>query len=307
VINNNRVTVELGDVKNSCFVAMPFHALFEAEYERVIRPAIEDAGLICVRGDEIYARQAIVDDIWQSIRQARLVVAELSGRNPNVMYEIGLAHAIGKAIVLITRNEDDVPFDLRALRYLFYDPNNPFWGQDLQAQLTEFVRRVVDTPELSVHLPAIAVETQPLRRPDGPVVRTPEGVFPDLSGAWSTSWLSVRRGRKHDAVLLIPSGHGNDFVASITVEFVRNSAKTAVQESMTGSIRGREVRLTGVSYTYVEQGGSESYSLDSFELRISDDHQSMQGHARLLHGIRELEFRKMTVAAATEATAKGVA
>ncbi len=51
---------------------MPFHALFEAEYERVIRPAIEEAGLRCVRGDEIYTQQAIIDDIWQSIRQARL-------------------------------------------------------------------------------------------------------------------------------------------------------------------------------------------------------------------------------------------
>ena len=75
--------------------------------------------------------QAIVQDIWHSVRKARLVVAELSGRNPNVMYEIGLAHAIGKPIVLLARSEEDVPFDLRALRYIYYDPNNPLWGTDL--------------------------------------------------------------------------------------------------------------------------------------------------------------------------------
>jgi len=42
-------------VTNTCFVAMPFHDLYTAEYDRVIRPAIGEAGLICVRGDEIYA------------------------------------------------------------------------------------------------------------------------------------------------------------------------------------------------------------------------------------------------------------
>ena len=85
-MGENAVSIALGDVSNTCFVVMPFHALFEAEYERVIRPAIEEAGLSCVRGDEIYTQQTIIHDIWQSIRQARLVVAELSGRNPNVMY-----------------------------------------------------------------------------------------------------------------------------------------------------------------------------------------------------------------------------
>jgi nucleoside 2-deoxyribosyltransferase len=77
---------------------------------------VEEAGLVCVRGDEIYTRQAVIQDIWHSIRKARLVVAELSGRNPNVMYEIGLAHAIGKPIILLNRDEEDGPFDLRTLR-----------------------------------------------------------------------------------------------------------------------------------------------------------------------------------------------
>ena len=133
----SRVIVQLEDVTNSCFVVMPFHALYEAQYEGVIKPAIEGTGLTCVRGDEIYARQAIVQDVWRSIRKARLVVAELSGRNPNVMYEIGLAHAIGKPIILLTRSEEDVPFDLRALRYVYYDPNDPFWGLIFERSLHE--------------------------------------------------------------------------------------------------------------------------------------------------------------------------
>jgi hypothetical protein len=78
-----------------------------------------------------------------------LVVAELSGRNPNVMYEIGLAHAIGKPIILLTRNQEDVPFDLKALRYLFYDINNPDWGETLRSELLKKVRNVLDVPSLA--------------------------------------------------------------------------------------------------------------------------------------------------------------
>ena len=99
----SRVIVELGDVANTCFVAMPFHALFAKEYERVIRPAIQATGLQCVRGDETHGRPSVVQDVWLSLRRARLVLAELSGRNPNVMYEVGLAHALGKPIILLTR------------------------------------------------------------------------------------------------------------------------------------------------------------------------------------------------------------
>ena len=142
-MDDNQVIIDLERIDNSCFVVMPFHSLFELEYERVIRPAIEEVGLVCVRGDEIYTDQAIVQDIWKSIRQARVIVAELSGRNPNVMYETGLAHAISKPIIMLTRDQQDVPFDLRSLRYVFYDPNNPFWGDDLRKELTKLLRKIL--------------------------------------------------------------------------------------------------------------------------------------------------------------------
>src|SRR5262245_20229677 len=119
-MTSSQVIVDLEELTNTCFVVMPFDALFEVQYDRVIRPAIEQTGLKCVRGDEIYSHPSVIHDIWHSLRKARLVVAELSGRNPNVMYEVGLAHAIGKPVVLLTRNKNDVPFDVGALRYLYY-------------------------------------------------------------------------------------------------------------------------------------------------------------------------------------------
>lgn len=291
---NNCVTVELESVTNTCFVVMPYHALFEAEYSRVIRPAIEEVGLKCVRGDEIYNNQAIIHDIWGSIRQARLVVAELSGRNPNVMYEIGLAHAIGKPIILLTRNQEDVPFDLKALRYLFYDTNDPNWGHNLRTEIAKKVRDVLQTPSLSAHLPGININN--IKWPIAPneLLAPQYAAEPiDLSGVWKTSWLSIKRERLHEATLVISPGHGSDFIATMTVSYVRDEVRTIVQEMMTGSIRDNKLILTGVSFTFVDQGKALYYSLDSFDLSISDDIETMSGLARLRHGNRNVVFERL--------------
>ena len=220
-MRSNSVVVQLEEVSNTCFVAMPFQALYEAEYERVIKPAIEEVGLACIRGDEIYTRQSIVQDIWQAIRNARLIVAELSGRNANVMYEIGLAHAIGKPIVLLTRNEEDVPFDLRALRYIYYDQTNPFWGADLRVELQRVVKMVLEKPFFTAHLHGITVEAILPALPTTPVLpQSLEREIPDFGGVWFGVWLSIKREREHKATLVIPAGHGKEFTASLTVTYV---------------------------------------------------------------------------------------
>jgi hypothetical protein len=241
-MNGSHVIVQLGQVTNTCFVVMPFHSLFDAEYERVIRPAIEAVGLKCERGDEIYSPSPIIQNVWGLIRRARVVVAELSGRNPNVMYEVGLAHAIGKPILLLTRNVEDVPVDLRSLRYICYKEANPYWGEDLRSDLTRMLRVVIDNPPSPTHLDNIRVETTLPEAPTQPLGQ-PEKSRCDLSGAWSTSWLSVQKERLHQATLVIPTGHHNDFTASMVVTFSRDEKQTIVQETLTGTIRenGRHV------------------------------------------------------------------
>ena len=62
-----------------------------------------------------------MSDIWNAIYDARLIIADCTNRNPNVFYEIGVAHAIGQKVILITQNKDDVPFDLRHLRFIDYE------------------------------------------------------------------------------------------------------------------------------------------------------------------------------------------
>jgi hypothetical protein len=77
-------------------------------------------GLSIKRGDDFFGAEAVMGDIWSAILHAKVVVAECTGRNPNVFYEIGLAHAVGTPVILVTQKAQDVPSDLRAIRYIKY-------------------------------------------------------------------------------------------------------------------------------------------------------------------------------------------
>ncbi|MBC7781414.1 MAG: hypothetical protein H7125_15065, partial [Proteobacteria bacterium] len=77
---------------DSCFVMQPFATPLGEYYEKIYKPAIEKAGLRPVRADaEIFATGKIMDQVWQGINAAKVLVAELTSRNPNVFYELGLA------------------------------------------------------------------------------------------------------------------------------------------------------------------------------------------------------------------------
>ena len=75
---------------------------------------------------------------------------DLTGRNPNVLYELGLAHAIAKPAVIITSSLDDVPFDLRGLRIITYDKMEPTWGDILKNKITQSIAEVLAAPLESI-------------------------------------------------------------------------------------------------------------------------------------------------------------
>jgi len=101
---------------------MPFDAGFNPVYDS-IRQAADNAGLRCRRADDIWENAAIIQDVVALIDRSRVVVCDCSGRNPNVFYEVGIAHTLGREVILIAQSEHDVPFDLRHLRYIRYLDN----------------------------------------------------------------------------------------------------------------------------------------------------------------------------------------
>jgi hypothetical protein len=105
---------------NLCFVMMPFQSQMDDVYRSLIKPVIEQQGLVAVRADEMTATGPITEQIRVAIQQARLCVADLSGHNANVLYEVGIAHTLGKPTVLLTQDLAAVPFDLRVLRFIKY-------------------------------------------------------------------------------------------------------------------------------------------------------------------------------------------
>lgn len=121
-------------------VMMPF-AGFDSVYES-IKEAVESLGLRCHRADDIWENHHIMDDVISLIWRSRVVVSDLSGKNPNVFYETGIAHALGRDVVQLVQSLADVPFDLQSIRTLTY-LNNGEGREKLKAALAQRLRTLV--------------------------------------------------------------------------------------------------------------------------------------------------------------------
>ena len=106
--------------KPLAFVIMPFDEEFNDVYRSFIKPVLESAGFKVDRADDIESQQNIIKDILQGINNSDLIIADLTSGNPNVFYELGLAHAFRKQVILATQSIEDVPFDLKSYRLLEY-------------------------------------------------------------------------------------------------------------------------------------------------------------------------------------------
>lgn len=273
----NSITVDLGELENTCFVIIPFNELYQSHYETIIRPAVEKAGLHCVKGDEIYSKPRIMDDIWKAIRSSRLVIAELTGKNPNVFYEVGLAHAIGKPVIILTREEDDVPFDLRSLRYLYYNTNDPFWGEKLVKGLHAMIKQVIKSDGFSDYLEGVSKSGEldfPVPEQTADLADSHPLTQFDLTGFWQGTLMTP--GRMFEISLKI-NQNGQDISGTMTMRYKLENVTTIVQQDMVGIINGNQVTLTGVNFNFIEQGLEKTYYLDSWALIVMDDGRYLDG------------------------------
>jgi hypothetical protein len=123
--------------ENLVSVMMPFAANFASIYTAIQGVAAE-LGMSCQRADDIWIHTHIIQDVVSLISKAKVVICDLSGRNPNVFYEAGIAHAIGAEVILISQHQTDVPFDLQHIRYINYLPN----AEGIVALATKLKRRL---------------------------------------------------------------------------------------------------------------------------------------------------------------------
>ena len=108
-------------MSDSIFVMIPYTNVFFEIYEKAIKPAIEENGFKSVIGSDQNFTGPVIDEIQEQIKKAKLCIADLSKNNPNVMYEVALAHSYNKQVILLTQDKQEtVPFDIRHHRLIEY-------------------------------------------------------------------------------------------------------------------------------------------------------------------------------------------
>jgi len=120
-------------------VMMPFDPRFNDVYS-TIQATAKALNMRCLRADDIWENDAIIQDIVSLIYRSRIIICDCTQRNANVFYEVGIAHTLGRDVILIAQSEADIPFDLRHLRYVIYLNNSEGRGQ-----LAERLRQRIQT------------------------------------------------------------------------------------------------------------------------------------------------------------------
>ncbi len=133
----------LPDYQCDVFVIMPFAETFNAVYTDALKPLCKELNLTIKRGDDFFANHYIMEEIWFAIYNCRIVIADCTGRNPNVFYELGIAHTLGKQVIPITQDGKDVPFDVSGRRFIEYEAS--FSGpKKLQENLKAAIVRILN-------------------------------------------------------------------------------------------------------------------------------------------------------------------
>jgi hypothetical protein len=133
-----------GDDEIRAFIVMPFGPDWADEIHSVVRESCESQGIIATRGDDLFRPTDILDDIWTGLVGADLVIADITGRNPNVMYELGMAHTVAKPVLILSQSADDIPFDLTTRRVLVYGRDAEGGWSELRSRLTEGLAGLID-------------------------------------------------------------------------------------------------------------------------------------------------------------------
>jgi hypothetical protein len=140
--------VQIRYLRKFVIVLMPFSPSFKPVYDLGIKPAALDCGLVCERIDEQHFTESILERIVAQIRRARFVVADMTGNNPNVLFEAGYAHALAKPIIFCTRETaETIPFDLRHMPYIVYQGDLEILRRQLQDRLQGLLEQQVGLEE----------------------------------------------------------------------------------------------------------------------------------------------------------------
>lgn len=142
----------MSEIRPFAFVLMPFDKEFDDLYQLGIKSTAESLGIVAERVDEQNFSESILDRIYRQIRNADFIIAEMTGQNPNVFYEVGYAHAHEKLCVLITRNAADIPFDLKHHTHIVHGGSISALKEQLAEKFEWIKKEIVEKKERSISI-----------------------------------------------------------------------------------------------------------------------------------------------------------
>src|SRR5215216_6741008 len=170
--------------KEFFFCLIPFSDEFSDIYELGIKAACRDAGANCERVDEQIFIDSILQRIYEQIEKADVIVADMTGRNPNVFFEVGYAYALKKRVILLTQQAEDIPFDLKHYPHIVYQGKIALLKSNLERKI-RWCKETLDIP-----LPNAEIEFEFLINGVRVVDRPKITLFVQIDEPWKQpSWL----------------------------------------------------------------------------------------------------------------------
>ena len=128
--------------KKLCFLIMPFNENWSDTIFSYIKNILSTFSLEVKRADSV-SGHIIMEDIWRLLNEAIIVIADISSLNPNVFYELGIAHTLGKQVILLAQSTDHIPFDISQYRHIIYN-NDVSAYNTLNDKLPNFVHSILE-------------------------------------------------------------------------------------------------------------------------------------------------------------------
>ena len=108
--------------------------------KHILQPVCSEIGLKCIRVDELNLSDTITQTILENLKNADLVIADITDHNPNAFYEIGYRTALGKPIIHLKNKSDNIPFDISAIRTFDYDLTDLDMVEELKNRLIQTIK-----------------------------------------------------------------------------------------------------------------------------------------------------------------------
>jgi hypothetical protein len=168
-----------GKTKKKCFVISPIgeggsemRERSDKVLEHIIKPPVEECGYECMRADEISEPGIITSQIIQHLIDDDLVVADLTGRNPNVYYELAVRHVVRKPIVQVIQAGESIPFDVAGTRTIHVDHRDLDSVADCKLELVKQIRSVEKDPSRVDTPISVAIDLEFLRKSENPLEKS---------------------------------------------------------------------------------------------------------------------------------------